>query len=106
MTTTKPSSPDLKTFKQAYEVLQNHATTLRDQAEPNIDDLLTIVNESVAAYKVCKQRIDAVEQALQEALDDPELAAATQTSQPAADREDDGIGDVVNDIDEDDDIPF
>lgn len=58
------------TFKQAYGVLQQHAQTLRDQQEPNIDDLLTIVTESVAAYKTCQERIDAVEQALQKALSD------------------------------------
>ncbi|MGN6826417.1 exodeoxyribonuclease VII small subunit [Paucibacter sp. M5-1] len=57
-----------KTFRDAYEVLQRHAETLRNQDEPNIDDLLDIVNESVSAYKVCKQRIDAVEKALEEAL--------------------------------------
>lgn len=49
-----------KTFKQAYGVLQQHAETLRNQQEPNIDDLLTIVTESVAAFNVCKERIDAV----------------------------------------------
>ena len=57
-----------KTFKAAYGVLQAHAETLRNQQEPNIDDLLTIVTESVAAFKVCKARIDAVEMALEEAL--------------------------------------
>ena len=57
-----------KTFKQAYGVLQQHAETLRNQQEPNIDDLLTIVTESVDAYKVCKERIDAVEKALEQAL--------------------------------------
>jgi len=57
-----------QTFREAYEVLQRHAETLRNQDEPNIDDLLEIVNESVEAYKVCKQRIDAVENALEEAL--------------------------------------
>ncbi|MER2514737.1 MAG: exodeoxyribonuclease VII small subunit [Nitrosomonas ureae] len=56
------------TFKQAYGVLQKHAETLRNQQEPNIDDLLTIVTESVDAYKVCKERIDAVEKALEQAL--------------------------------------
>lgn len=40
-------------FKDAYGVLQRHAATLRDQREPNIDDLLRIVTESVEAYKVC-----------------------------------------------------
>jgi len=56
------------TFRDAYAVLQRHAETLRNQREPNIDDLLGIVTESVDAYKVCKSRIDAVEQALEEAL--------------------------------------
>lgn len=59
-----------KTFKEAYGVLQEHAQTLRDQQEPNIDDLLTIVTESVDAYKTCQHRIEAVEKALEKALGD------------------------------------
>ena len=59
-----------KTFKEAYGVLQSHAETLRDQQEPNIDDLLKIVTESVDAFNVCKERIDAVEKALEKALSD------------------------------------
>jgi exodeoxyribonuclease VII small subunit len=59
-----------KTFKQAYGVLQQHAQTLRDQQEPHIDDLLSIVTQSVDAYKVCKERIEAVEKALERALSD------------------------------------
>ena len=57
-----------KTFKDAYGVLQKNAKTLRDQQEPNIDDLLSIVTGSVEAYKICKERIDAVEKALEKAL--------------------------------------
>ena len=56
------------TFKEAYGVLKHHAETLREQQEPNIDDLLRIVTESVNAYQVCKERIDAVEKALEKAL--------------------------------------
>jgi exodeoxyribonuclease VII small subunit len=56
------------TFKDAYAVLQKHAETLRTQKEPDIDSLVTVVTESVAAYKVCKTRIDAVDQALKKAL--------------------------------------
>ena len=52
-------------FKEAYGTLQKHAATLREQKEPNIDDLLRVVTESVSAYKVCQERIDAVEKALQ-----------------------------------------
>jgi exodeoxyribonuclease VII small subunit len=56
------------TFKESYGVLQRHAEALRNQKEPNIDDLLRIVTESVAAYNVCKERIDAVDKALEQAL--------------------------------------
>lgn len=59
-----------QTFKEAYGVLQQHAETLRTQKEPNIDDLLSIVTQSVGAYKVCQERIEAVEQALEKALKD------------------------------------
>ena len=61
---------ELRTFREAYGVLQEHAETLREQSEPDIDNLLAIVTESVAAYKICKERIDAVEKALQAALTD------------------------------------
>ena len=68
------------TFKQAYGVLQQHAETLRNQQEPNIDDLLTIVTESVDAYKICKERIDAVEKALEQALSGAGVSSTTSTS--------------------------
>ena len=58
------------TFKEAYGTLQKHAATLRDQKEPNIDDLLQVVTESVAAYRICNERIDAVAKALHAALKD------------------------------------
>ena len=56
------------TFKQSWDVLQRNAQTLRNQSEPNIDDLLYIVTDSVQAYKVCISRVEAVEKALEEAL--------------------------------------
>jgi exodeoxyribonuclease VII small subunit len=66
-----------QSFKEAYGVLNRHAQTLRNQQEPNIDELLGIVTESVAAYKVCKERIDAVEAALEQALADPAVASSS-----------------------------
>jgi exodeoxyribonuclease VII small subunit len=84
------------TFKEAYGTLQQHAQTLRDQTEPNIDDLLTIVTESVAAYKVCQTRIDAVEKALEKAL-----GTAHQ-----ADSNTDGIGSGPSGPSADPDEPF
>ncbi|HEX4334108.1 MAG TPA: exodeoxyribonuclease VII [Usitatibacter sp.] len=72
-----------KTFREAYDVLQTHAATLREQeAEPNIDDLLKIVEESVEAYKVCKARIDAVDKALGVALSNAGLATEEQPTDP------------------------
>jgi len=103
---------EAKTFREAYEVLQNHAETLREQNEPNIDDLLTIVNESVAAYKVCKQRIDAVEKALEEALTGAGLESVQRVSRvaPAASGESSrppGRAPKKTGFDDmDDDIPF
>ena len=57
-------------FREAYSALKTHAETLRNQQEPNIDDLLNIVQDSVAAYKICQQRIAAVDEALQAALNE------------------------------------
>jgi len=88
-----------ETFKQAYGVLQQHAQTLRDQREPNIDDLLTIVTESVQAYKVCQQRIEAVEKALEKALGDTQ--ATPSSSLPAVKIPAPGAA-----LDDPDDIPF
>ncbi len=88
------------TFKEAWGVLQKHAQTLRNQSEPNIDDLLGIVTESVQAYKVCQSRVEAVEKALEEALKGSGAERQAEPEQPpfkaAARPADDG----------DDDIPF
>ena len=92
-----------ETFRESYGVLQKHAQTLRKQSEPNIDDLLTIVEESVAAYKVCQTRIDAVEKALEKAL-----SGAQQQSKDAADppraKPPDSVSAAPDGMD--DDIPF
>ncbi|RYZ80871.1 MAG: exodeoxyribonuclease VII [Moraxellaceae bacterium] len=40
------------------------AAQLEQQQEPDIDQLMEIVNQSMQAYSVCKQRIEAVQQAL------------------------------------------
>ena len=51
-------------FKQAFEVLKNNSRKLEEQDEPDIDQLMGIVEESMQAYKVCKGRIQAVQKAL------------------------------------------
>ncbi len=97
---------EMKTFKEAYAVLQKHAQTLRSQQEPDIDNLTTIVSESVDAYKVCKQRIDAVEKALEQALgnaqieSDPDRSDQPPAAGSASSRSRGGASD------DGDDIPF
>lgn len=74
-----------ETFRTAYGTLQKNAELLRTQREPDLDNLLEVVTQSVAAYKVCKQRIDAVEQALEQALSGVGLAEGEGgTTRPAA----------------------
>ena len=87
-----------ESFREAYGVLQRHAQTLREQREPNIDDLLTIVTESVQAYKVCQQRIEAVEKALEKALSDTGALAGNSPGLRAA------VPAAL--ADDSDDIPF
>ena len=54
------------TFKEGYEILKKNAELLESQEEPDIDNLMKIVEESMIAYKACKSRVDAVQQALNE----------------------------------------
>ena len=90
-----------KTFKEAYGTLQRHAQTLRSQQEPDIDNLTTIVTESVEAYKVCKERIDAVEKALEQALGNAQIEAGPEeTAQPGSPPS------SRRGADKNDDIPF
>lgn len=53
-------------FKEGYELLKKNAALLEDQDEPDIDNLMKIVEESMSAYKACRTRVDAVQEALRE----------------------------------------
>ena len=54
------------TFKDGHDILKKNAELLESQEEPDIDNLMKIVEESITAYKACKSRIEAVQQALDE----------------------------------------
>ncbi|KGT48111.1 exodeoxyribonuclease VII small subunit [Acinetobacter sp. HR7] len=60
------SNDNTLSFKEGYEILKRNAELLDAQQEPDIDNLMKIVEESMAAYKACKTRVDAVQQALDE----------------------------------------
>ena len=57
---------DSLSFKEGYDILKKNAELLENQQEPDIDNLMKIVEESMTAYKACKSRVDAVQQALNE----------------------------------------
>ncbi|WP_019518855.1 exodeoxyribonuclease VII small subunit [Faucicola boevrei] len=59
-------------FQSAYDVLQHNAKLLQQTQQPNIDELMQIVSESISAYQVCQTRIDAIEKALQQAFEQAE----------------------------------
>lgn len=77
---------EFTTFKAAFGALQRNANTLRSQQEPNIDELLPLVQQSMDAYRVCKERIDAVDAAMKaefgEEPDDQQDGVKLQASSP------------------------
>lgn len=68
--TQKRKKPAPKTFKAAYAILKTNAAELQQQDEPDIDNLMTTIEDSIAAFRVCESRIHAVQQALDAAFAD------------------------------------
>lgn len=71
-------------FADAYQILKNNADRLEHSEEVDIDNLISIVDESIQAYKYCQARIDAVELALSQALN----PQATQQPEAPTDADD------------------
>ena len=60
-------STDLPSFNKNYETLKNIADQLRSESDkdiPDIDNLLPMVKEATLAYEACKERLSAVQEAL------------------------------------------
>ncbi|HSP86255.1 MAG TPA: exodeoxyribonuclease VII [Psychrobacter sp.] len=68
-----------KTFKAAYDILKANAAELQQQDEPDIDNLMTTVEESIAAYRVCETRIHAVQQALDAAFSEEDKTVSSDS---------------------------
>jgi exodeoxyribonuclease VII small subunit len=56
-------SKNALSFKEGYELLKKNASFIESREEPDIDNLMKIVEESMTAYKAC---VDAVQQVLNE----------------------------------------
>lgn len=63
-------SYDTLSFQEGYDILKKNAELLESQQEPDIDNLMKIVEESMQAYKACKSRVEAVQNALNETFKD------------------------------------
>lgn len=59
---------DKASFNKNFAILQQNAAKLRDDDNLDIDSLIPLVEESTAAYKVCKSRIEEVKSALSKHL--------------------------------------
>ena len=57
-----------KAFKKAYETLRTNCERLSENEEIDIDELVPLVEASTEAYRICKERLDSVEKALQKAF--------------------------------------
>ena len=58
-----------ESFKENYQKLQEIAQKLSDTSEVDIDELVPMVDEATRAYQLCKSRIEAVESALSNRLE-------------------------------------
>ncbi|CAN8140808.1 exodeoxyribonuclease VII small subunit [Thiomicrorhabdus sp. 6S2-11] len=63
------SDDNSQNFRENYQKLQQIANSLTQNREIDIDQLIPMVDEATKAYQVCKERIDAVEKALNKRLE-------------------------------------
>lgn len=71
---------DQANFSQNYQTLQTIANRLSNAGEVDIDELIPMVDEASKAYQVCKSRLDAVEEALNQRLETTEQTTGQNLS--------------------------
>lgn len=60
------SSNKSESYIHNYQKLKKIADTMRNSQEPDIDQLVAMVNDANEAYKKCQARIEAVEKAIED----------------------------------------
>jgi exodeoxyribonuclease VII small subunit len=55
---------DSQSFNKNYKVLKDTADWLSRQEEPDIDQLVPRVERAMQAYRICKDRLDKVQETL------------------------------------------
>lgn len=61
-----------ETFKHNYNNLKSIAEKMRMQQEPDIDQLIPMVDSALGSYKICKERLDGVKKLLNDRFGDEE----------------------------------
>ena len=74
---------DSQSFNTNYRILKETADWLSRQEEPDIDQLVPRVERAMGAYRICKERLEAVQQTLGQCLRDGK--GAGEVAAPAAD---------------------
>ena len=59
---------DSGSYAKNREILRTIAERLRTETEIDIDELIPLVDQASAAYKICRERVDAVEKLIKERL--------------------------------------
>lgn len=61
--------PKKSPYQAAFDTLQKNAKLLQNSEDIDIDKLSYLVEESIDAYRLCQERIVAVENALKQSFD-------------------------------------
>jgi exodeoxyribonuclease VII small subunit len=73
---------DSQSFNKNYKLLKDTADWLARQDEPDIDQLVPRVEKAMEAYRICKDRLDKVQETLSQYL--------RSDGQPSDEMEDEG----------------
>ena len=60
------ATAETETFKQHYDNLRRIAEQMRSQSDPNIDELIPMVDSALKSHAVCSARLKNVKQMLDE----------------------------------------
>ncbi len=59
-------------YAQNREILRQVAERMRNETDIDIDELIPLIDRASAAYKVCRERVEAVEKLIRERLPQPD----------------------------------
>ncbi|AZI43012.1 exodeoxyribonuclease VII small subunit [Deinococcus psychrotolerans] len=90
-----------QSYRAAYQQLTSIAAEL-EAGETDLDKVLPLLTQAQAAYEICRERIDALRAALDEAAPLETVPLAAELGQDAAD----SAETEEDDTDDDDDVYF